>query len=89
MVRRVVGASMQPTLMPGRIVIATSLVSPRSGRIVIATLMGREVIKRVSSVAGNEYFLQGDNMSASTDSRQYGAVHLENIEATLIWPRTR
>ena len=72
-VRRVTGISMEPSLHDGDIVIAYRK-KPTIGDIVIAKVKGREVIKRMTNQSPTALFLQGDNVGASTDSRQYGAV---------------
>jgi nickel-type superoxide dismutase maturation protease len=77
--RRVVveGASMEPTLAegdrlfvvrarraaPGDLVV---LRDPRDGR--------RILVKRVTSVVGDDVMVHGDNPTASTDSRAFGPV---------------
>lgn len=77
-VRRVTGVSMEPSLYNGDIVI-TRRKTPKVGDIVIAKINGREVIKRVKSCSPTALFLQGDNLSASTDSRNYGPVDFTSL----------
>lgn len=84
---RVTEKSMQPTLQPGEEV----LVDPRAyrdggpavGDLVVAFHPLRQdfkLIKRVRGVEGNgRVFLQGDNASASTDSRQFGPIEPDQI----------
>lgn len=89
MIRRIVGHSMQPTLLPGTIVIGCRRrlqYVPRS--VVIARMSGREVIKRVDSVQPDGVWLLGDNPVYSTDSRQGGLVRQSDILAVVVWPRT-
>lgn len=74
---------MTPGILPGAIVIALPL-RPHSGNIVIAHQNGREVLKRVTMVEDNRYFLQGDNMQHSTDSRHYGSVRRDDIQSVVI-----
>ena len=45
-----------------------------------------EIIKRITAIdAGGAIFLAGDNLAASTDSRQFGAVTREHIRARVRW----
>lgn len=71
-VRRVVGASMLPLFRPGTLVLAWQYKKPKVGDVVVAKRGTLEIIKRVSSITPDGYFLLGDNASASTDSRTYG-----------------
>lgn len=82
-VRRVVGKSMSPGIMPGDVVIGIER-APRPGDIVVAIQNGREVIKRVRAVVEDRYDLRGDNPSASTDSRTYGSVSKQDILAVVM-----
>lgn len=83
-VRRVVGDSMSPTLLAGNIVVGLTKGRYRSGRIVIAKVGDREVIKRIDAIKNKKYFLKGDNAAASTDSRHYGAVSESAILGVII-----
>jgi hypothetical protein len=78
LVRRVVGRSMLPGLLPGSVVVAVRR-SPQVNDIVIASMNKREVIKRVRGVSGDSYYLVGDNTSESTDSRDLGMVAKQDI----------
>ena len=65
--------SMQPTLQPGQLVLATGWFSGlRPGDVVIMRHEGIEKIKRISQVRLGEVFVVGDNQAASTDSRDFG-----------------
>ena len=61
----------------------------RVGDVVVARRPDRpelEIIKRIQAIDGNgAIFLKGDNPSASTDSRQFGAVPREQIVARVRW----
>lgn len=85
LVRRVVGESMLPALVPGSLVVARRNKVPVQGDIVIARATGREVVKRVTSVTADGVFLIGDNLSKSTDSRQYGKVKKSDILGVVIF----
>lgn len=82
--RRVVGKSMLPSLRQGSIVFAWRFKKPKVGDIVIAKLGDVEVIKRVFSYNKGGYYLLGDNLSHSTDSRKHGRVPPSKIIAVVI-----
>lgn len=83
-VRRVVGKSMLPSLRQGSIVFAWRFKKPKVGDIVIAKLGDVEVIKRVFSYNKSGYYLLGDNLSCSTDSRKHGRVPSSKVIAVVI-----
>ncbi|MGD8373579.1 MAG: S26 family signal peptidase [Candidatus Woesebacteria bacterium] len=86
-VRRIVGASMLPSFKPGRLVLALRCKNPKIGDVVIAKINEREVIKRVFSYNKSGYFLLGDNILHSTDSRKYGFVPANKIIGRVIGGR--
>jgi nickel-type superoxide dismutase maturation protease len=86
-VRRVVGESMLPTLKPGQIVFVTPWVRLLPGKVVMARVRNREVIKRVKSVSPEGITLKGDNPDQSTDSRYFGPIDPRTILGVVIWPR--
>lgn len=65
---------MYPTLRPGSLIVGSTRVIFRVGSVVIANVADREVIKRVAKIDADRVWLEGDNPSASTDSRQYGSI---------------
>jgi type IV secretory pathway protease TraF len=75
---------MLPTYQPGTIIFGLRLLSPKVGSVVVASLDGLEIIKRVVRMCGEEYFLQGDNAEASSDSRKYGWFPREAIKSVVI-----
>lgn len=82
---------MEPTLRPGRLVIAMPL-KGRVGDVVIARKDHREVIKRIDDIqpvidGAYDVFLIGDNPDRSTDSRSYGLVAHHHIIGRVVWPR--
>lgn len=85
--RRVVGASMAPKLMPGQFVVATSWFRKlRPGQVVIVRRNDRELVKRIERIENDKVFLIGDNLRASTDSRQFGWLDYQHIVARVIRP---
>jgi len=78
---------MLPRLKPGQLVIASSLVRPKVGLIVIIEHDKLEKIKRVSKIKGSKVYILGDNKPASRDSRQFGWLDKAQLIATVIWPK--
>lgn len=83
---RVTGESMLPLLRPGDEItfdpFAYRRNSPQIGDIVVAIHPYRDkltIIKRITAIASGEYFLTGDNLKASTDSRHWGYIEAKNI----------
>lgn len=79
--RRVVGNSMLPYLKQGNIVIGISKNTYKVGDIVIAKIASKDVIKRVLSIKNDNFDIRGDNIKASTDSRNYGLIDKKSIIA--------
>lgn len=77
---------MMPTLKPGYVVVGLRTLRPKAGRVVVAEVGGRLVIKRVASIDGGKVWLLGDNPSQSTDSRTFGAVPVEAVRAVIVAP---
>lgn len=83
---------MEPVLPAGALVIARALDAGRrlkAGDVVVARRPDRpsvEMIKRIHSIdAAGTIFLLGDNLRASTDSRDFGVVSREHVVATVSW----
>jgi nickel-type superoxide dismutase maturation protease len=99
------GASMVPTLMPGDWALVVDGRRPRRGDVFVVEHPGRpgyEIVKRIvglpgdrigdRSLAGDEYWIEGDRPDASTDSRQFGPVRREHLKARVVliyWPKER
>lgn len=83
LIRRVAGSSMQPVLSPGDIVVVHRRM-PGAGDIALARRGDAEIIKRVSRIEGDGYYLVGDNSFESTDSRHYGFVSKSDILGTIM-----
>jgi phage repressor protein C with HTH and peptisase S24 domain len=87
-VRRVVGSSMSPKLIPGQLVIASSRYRKiRPGEVFIFRHDGKEKIKRAERTELDRVFFIGDNLAYSSDSRHFGWVGQTQIIAKVIWPR--
>lgn len=88
--RRVHGPSMLPTYRDGAVVVATNLIIPRVGSVVVAKLASEEVIKRVRSITeAGKFYLVGDNHAESVDSREYGPVKRSDIIGVVLKLRRR
>ncbi len=84
---RVEGTSMLPTLHPGDFLAVRALRAgePGRGQLVVVRLGELEIVKRVIAAPGertlraNEFWVEGDNAAASTDSRAAGPVTRDAI----------
>ncbi|MEL6502126.1 MAG: nickel-type superoxide dismutase maturation protease [Cyanobacteria bacterium J06623_1] len=84
---KVVGESMLPLLDPGdEILIDTSAYSqspPKVNDLIVIThplQADLTLVKRITAIDYNHsYFVTGDNLEASTDSRHWGNIKLNNI----------
>ena len=80
---------MAPLLRPGALVVARPVDAQtqlRVGDVVVARRPDMEIIKRIEAVTGaGSFLLVGDNPSASTDSRHFGAVTRDEIVARVSW----
>jgi signal peptidase I len=100
------GDSMAPTLLPGDWALAAEPGTPTRGHVVVVehpTRPGLEMVKRITGVPGDltpdgrilgpeEYWVEGDNPTRSTDSRHHGPVRLEQVKArvrVVYWPPSR
>ena len=92
---------MSPALEPGDFALATSAGQLHHGDVVVIEhprRPGFEMVKRVAGLPGDlapdgrvlgagELWVEGDNPSASTDSRHFGSVRRELVKAKvrLVW----
>jgi hypothetical protein len=89
MIRRVQGHSMVPVLPPGTVVWGWRWFSKlRPDKVIIFVRDHRETVKRVDHLANDGVFVLGDHPETSTDSRHYGTIPTEAVEAVVVWPRT-
>jgi nickel-type superoxide dismutase maturation protease len=92
LLRRIVGNSMLPGFLPGDIVVGVRVLRRhrlRPGQVVIINHGGREKVKRIAEINGDELYVLGDNPQASTDSRHFGWISLSDVKARVIWPRPK
>ncbi len=88
--RRVRGHGMVPTMPPNTLVIGLRFAKKlKPGQIVIVSRDGKEQIKRIDQVKGEEVYLLGDHPETSLDSRQYGWLPGRSVRARVIWPRNK
>lgn len=71
--------SMLPALSPGDSVVIWRGNGVSVGDVVVAKIGIKHYIKRVSKVAGDKFYLTGDNPKHSVDSRSFGWVGRERI----------
>lgn len=79
---RVKGKSMAPAIKPGAFLLGSVWIKPKPGHVVVVK---REPlsIKRVKKIENQKVWIEGDNKIASTDSRSYGFVNVEDIKAVI------
>ena len=91
LIRRVVGPSMEPTLLDGDIVFAKKIKANSlfMGDIVISHYKDRDLIKRIADIKGDNVSLEGDNTEYSNDSRNFGYIPISSVKGRvfMIWPK--
>ncbi len=83
---RVSGSSMEPVINEGDVVFVIDkyLSRPKTGAIVLFIKNDRIMIKRIKKVKLNEYDVEGDNTSQSTDSRDFGPIKKSEIIGSVV-----
>jgi nickel-type superoxide dismutase maturation protease len=79
---------MEPTVRSGEwwVVRRTATVSPGDAVLLVHPQRPDAlVVKRISHITGDGWWVLGDNPAASEDSRQFGEVPRGNIVGRLIW----
>jgi signal peptidase I len=88
---KIQGSSMEPTIVSGETVLVSRtsywFTNPKKGDII--TLHdprdGKILIKRITKKNRTNYFVEGDNKSASTDSRVFGWIGKRDIIGKVIY----
>jgi nickel-type superoxide dismutase maturation protease len=82
------GKSMNPTLKDGEVVLVDRAAKIEVGDVVVAkhpVEQNNEIVKRVERInQRGDFFLVGDNLDDSIDSRHYGAVTREYIKGKVV-----
>lgn len=77
------GHSMEPTVKNGESVLASGIPylfsKPKINNIVVFKKEGKAVIKRITKINGDKYFVTGDNEKDSLDSRKLGWIERREI----------
>ena len=82
---KVSGNSMEPALKHGQQVIGEKLTyyfrNPKCGDLAVVRHPNKNIliIKRITGITGEKYFVEGDNKNASDDSRQFSFISRKNI----------
>ena len=86
------GPSMSPTLADGDVVLISLRARPRPGAIVLIRWPQRHdqlSIKRAVGRHGDGWWVEGDNLAASTDSRHLGTALPLGVVLARLWPAPR
>lgn len=76
---------MEPAFKAGDLVLGWRWLRLHKSQVVVLSTDERYLIKRVASLEGDKVWLEGDNASASTDSRSHGAYPTSQVEAVIIY----
>jgi nickel-type superoxide dismutase maturation protease len=85
--RKVQGHSMVPVLPPGTNVWGNHWFQKLAvGDVIIFVHDGKEKIKRIAEIDGDQLYVLGDHEETSTDSRHFGWISRELVTAKVFWP---
>lgn len=83
------GKSMFPTLLEGQDILSFNWAylgkKPKIGDVVVIKYQGKEMVKRVKGLEGEQVLVEGDNAEESTDSRHFGPVDQDQIIGKVIF----
>ena len=86
---KVIGHSMEPTINNNSSILLCGLPywfkNPSVNDIVGFKINNKVLIKRVTKISNNKYFLQGDNKEDSLDSRKLGLISKDKILGKVIY----
>lgn len=83
---KVQGHSMEPTIKAGSFVLVMDTPILQLGDIVLLQLPNKEkMIKRITNITPEGYFVEGDNKNDSYDSRDFGIIPKEKMLGKIIW----
>jgi nickel-type superoxide dismutase maturation protease len=86
---KIVGHSMEPTIRNGETVLVSNLFysfkTPKIGDIVAFRGKDEALIKRITNINREKYFLEGDNQRDSLDSRTFGLISKQKILGKVIY----
>lgn len=78
---------MFPTFREGDMVLVSSIPflfkNPRMGDLIVLKKK-KHIIKRIKKIDGNLFFVEGDNLKESTDSRSFGWISKKSIVGKVI-----
>ncbi|OGY24913.1 MAG: hypothetical protein A2Y57_01210 [Candidatus Woykebacteria bacterium RBG_13_40_7b] len=84
---KVKGNSMKPNFWGGQYLVAFSwFKSLKIGDVVVldGPSLSKKIVKRIAKIKNNQYFVVGDNLNKSLDSRSFGWVKKEDILGKVI-----
>lgn len=82
---KVQGHSMEPALKAGSFALVKKSQNLKIGDVVLFQADDQQMLKRVSKIEDNLFYLTGDNQNDSLDSRTFGWVAKNKIFGKVIW----
>lgn len=77
---------MEPNLKEGSFFISSSIpfkfISPKEGDVILFRNNNKNIVKRISKIENNKYFVSGDNKK---DSMKFDSLTSEKILGKVIW----